>query len=237
LGVLFLLALESLLKEGVRFRRPIIFSAVPDEEPGGENGMRWLVENRGKDLDPQWVWDEGGAGLRDVFGSGILFPVAVAEKQICRVRLVAAGETGHGSIPHPNNANTILLTALQRVITAPRPLRAGRVAAEMFAALAPKQAFPASLLLGHLDNPLVLMLAGRSLAADNSPTPSFATRSASTSFRAVIRSMSSPTGQRPTWIVDSCPTRTGESFSAGSRVGSPTIGFISREPMHRPLRV
>jgi acetylornithine deacetylase/succinyl-diaminopimelate desuccinylase-like protein len=166
LGVLFLLALESLLKEGVRFRRPIIFSAVPDEEPGGENGMRWLVENRGKDLDPQWVWDEGGAGLRDVFGSGILFPVAVAEKQICRVRLVAAGETGHGSIPHPNNANTILLTALQRVITAPRPLRAGRVAAEMFAALAPKQAFPASLLLGHLDNPLVLMLAGRSLAAD-----------------------------------------------------------------------
>jgi len=40
LGVVFLLALESLLREGVQFRRPIIFSAVPDEETGGSQGMK-----------------------------------------------------------------------------------------------------------------------------------------------------------------------------------------------------
>ena len=43
LGIIFLLALESLTKAGVRFRRPIVFLAVPDEETGGEHGMGWLV--------------------------------------------------------------------------------------------------------------------------------------------------------------------------------------------------
>jgi len=166
LGVMFLLALESLIKEGVHFRRPIVFTAVPDEEPGGDKGMRWLVENHLRDIDPEWVWDEGSGGLRDVFGSGVMFAIAVAEKQIYRVRLMAKGEPGHGSMPHPNSANVILLTALQKILKAPRPLRAGAAATAMFTALAAAQKFPVSFLLRHLANPLVLSLAGKSLAAD-----------------------------------------------------------------------
>ncbi|HRY38531.1 MAG TPA: M20/M25/M40 family metallo-hydrolase, partial [Smithellaceae bacterium] len=99
LGVMFLLALESLLQEGVKFRRPIVFTAVPDEEPGGDNGMRWLVEHYLKKIDPEWVWDEGSGGVKDVFGHGIMFAIAVAEKQIYRFRLIATGDPGHGSMP------------------------------------------------------------------------------------------------------------------------------------------
>jgi acetylornithine deacetylase/succinyl-diaminopimelate desuccinylase-like protein len=44
LGIIFLIALDQLLTEGARFRRPIVFTAVPDEELGGKNGMSWLVE-------------------------------------------------------------------------------------------------------------------------------------------------------------------------------------------------
>jgi acetylornithine deacetylase/succinyl-diaminopimelate desuccinylase-like protein len=80
LGVMFMLALESLIKEGVKFRRPIVFTAVPDEEPGGSEGMRWLVENHLNEIDPEWVWDEGSGGLKDVFGKGIMFAVAVFRK-------------------------------------------------------------------------------------------------------------------------------------------------------------
>jgi len=166
LGVMFLLALESLLKEGVKFRRPIVFTAVPDEEPGGDNGMRWLVENHEKDIDPEWVWDEGSGGLKDVFGQGTMFAIAVAEKQIYRVKLIAMGEPGHGSMPHANSANTHLIAALQRIIDAPRPLKIGPASAAMFAGLACTQKFPASFLLSHLDNPLVLKIAGKSLAAE-----------------------------------------------------------------------
>ena len=63
LGMVFLLALETLIREGARFRRPVIFLAVPDEETGG-SGMSWLVENHAEAIDPEWVWDEGSGGLR-----------------------------------------------------------------------------------------------------------------------------------------------------------------------------
>ncbi len=166
LGVMFMLALESLLKEGVKFRRPLVFTAVPDEEPGGDNGMRWLVENHLKDIDPEWVWDEGSGGLKDVFGKGVMFAVAVAEKQIYRFKLIAEGEPGHGSMPHRNCANITLLAALTRIIDNPRTLKAGKASAAMFAGLAVTQKFPASFLLKHLDHPIVLKLAGCKLASE-----------------------------------------------------------------------
>ncbi len=163
LGVIFLLALESLLREGVRFRRPIIFLAVPDEETGGEHGMRWLVERFGPELDPEWVWDEGSGGVKGMFGDGVMFGLAVAEKQIQHLKLSAAGRPGHASTPHRDNANVTLLNALDRVLRRERPLRANAVAAAMFRALAHTQKFPASLLMRHLDRPPVLLLAAGQL--------------------------------------------------------------------------
>ena len=131
LGVMFLLALESLLKEGVRFRRPIVMTAVPDEEAGG-SGMKWLVENHAAAIDPEWVWDEGSGGLKGMFGSGIMFAVAVAEKTVQWLKLIATGDPGHGSMPHNNNANVTLVNALKRITDSPRPMRVNATAAAMF---------------------------------------------------------------------------------------------------------
>lgn len=166
LGVCFLLALESLIKENFSFRRPVIFTAVPDEEPGGDKGMRWLVENHLKIIDPEWVWDEGSGGLKNVFGNRILFAVAVAEKQVFRARLIARGEPGHGSMPHPDSANVILLKALNRISEHPRPMRLCEPAASMFSSLANFQPFPPSFILKHLSNPLVMWIARKALSAD-----------------------------------------------------------------------
>ena len=165
LGVVFMLALESLLKEGVHFRRPIVFLAVPDEEAGG-SGMKWLVENHAATIDPEWVWDEGSGGLEGVFGPQVMFGVAIAEKRVQWLRLVATGEPGHGSMPHNNNANATLLNALHRIVSSPRPLRVNATAAEMFRSVAATQKFPASLALRHLSNPLLLSLAAKRLSAD-----------------------------------------------------------------------
>jgi acetylornithine deacetylase/succinyl-diaminopimelate desuccinylase-like protein len=54
LGVMHLLALEKLVQEGHRFRCPVVFLAVSDEETGGSQGMRWLVEHHLEELSPQW---------------------------------------------------------------------------------------------------------------------------------------------------------------------------------------
>jgi acetylornithine deacetylase/succinyl-diaminopimelate desuccinylase-like protein len=164
MGVIYLLALERLIHQGVAFRRPIVFLAVPDEECGSSHGTGWLVENHLDALNPEWVWDEGGGGFTGLIGDSPLFGVAVAEKQTQHLRLIASGEAGHGSMPHENNANTILLSALERILK-PRPLRINTVAAAMFRELAKAQRFPISLALRHLDNPLVLKLVGPQLAA------------------------------------------------------------------------
>ncbi len=187
LGVIFLLALESLRKTGARFRRPVIFLAVPDEETGGKHGMGWLLEQAEKPadkpgffekpglsaarhgiaLDPEWVWDEGGGGFKDMFGPGVMFGLTVVEKQIQHLKLIARGKPGHASMPHNDNANVTLLNALKRVLDAPRPLRINPVTRAMFQAIAPTQKFPASALLKRLDNPLALRLVAGRLQKDN----------------------------------------------------------------------
>ena len=168
LGVIFLLALESLVKAGARFRRQVAFLAVPDEETGGKHGMRWLVEQHAAELDPEWVWDEGGGGFKDMFGPGIFFGLTVAEKQIQHLRLIASGKPGHASMPHNDNANVTLLKALDRVLSAPRPLRVNEITAAMFRTIAPMQRFPASALLAWLDHPWILRLVASRLEADPS---------------------------------------------------------------------
>ncbi len=165
LGVMHLLALERLVREGAIFRRPVVLLAVPDEEMGGSQGMGWLAENHPEALDAEWLWDEGGGGFKGLFGERPLFGVAVAEKQIQHLRLIASGSAGHGSMPHDDNANVTLLNALARVLK-PHPMRVTPVTAAMFCEIARSQRFPVSFLLRHIDNPLLLRLAGRRLAAN-----------------------------------------------------------------------
>jgi acetylornithine deacetylase/succinyl-diaminopimelate desuccinylase-like protein len=165
LGVMHLLALDRLTRQGVTFRRPIVFLAVPDEETGGSQGMRWLVENHLNELDPEWVWDEGGGGFTGLMGDSPVFGIAVAEKQIQHLRLTVTGEPGHASMPHKNNANVTLMDALGRILK-PRPMRVNEVTAAMLSDLAGTQKFPASFMMRHLRNPLILRLAGPQLAAN-----------------------------------------------------------------------
>ena len=165
LGVIHLLALERLIQEGSGFRRPITFLAVSDEETGGCQGMRWLVDRHLEELDPAWVWDEGGGGFKGLLGDRAMFGVAVAEKQIQHLRLIATGQPGHGAMPHDDNANERLVQALERVLS-PRPMHVNEVTAALFEILAEFQPFPVSSLLRHIDHPLALRIVGPRLAAD-----------------------------------------------------------------------
>jgi len=165
LGVMHLLALERLVRAGSAFRRPVIFLAVSDEETGGSQGMRWLVDHHLDGLDPEWVWDEGGGGFKGLVGDRPMFGIAVAEKQIQHLRLIATGQPGHGAMPHDDNANERLMKALERVLR-PRPMRINEVTEALFEAVAQFQPFPVSFLLRHIDHPLALRLVGPRLTAD-----------------------------------------------------------------------
>ncbi len=164
-GVMHLLALDLLRRSNAPRKRDLIYLAVADEEMGSTHGARWMLAHHWPEIEAEYVWDEGGFGLRDFFGPGVVFAVAVAEKQALWLRLVAEGEPGHGGMPHANNANDTLVHALARVLDYETPLHLHKVTRAMFARLAQVQPFPQSLLLRHLDHPLAFALARKPLTA------------------------------------------------------------------------
>lgn len=166
MGVALLFALAELVRAGTVFRRGVIFTAVPDEETGGEWGTRWLVEHYRRAFDPAWVWDEGGAGFVDLFGPKAQFGIATCEKQIHQVRVVATGAPGHGSMPHRNNPNDKLVKALTFALRKARPFRLSETTRAMFRSLASTQQGMARTLMEQLDNPLAQALADDRMSRD-----------------------------------------------------------------------
>jgi acetylornithine deacetylase/succinyl-diaminopimelate desuccinylase-like protein len=166
MGVALLFALAELAQDGVRLRRGVVFTAVPDEESSGEVGTGWLVRELGETLAPEWVWDEGGAGFVGMFGPKVQFGIATCEKQVHHVRVTATGAPGHGSMPHHDNPNDKLIRALAFALRRPRPLRLSATTLAMFQSLAATQAGPARQLLQQISHPVAQRLAGDRLRKD-----------------------------------------------------------------------
>lgn len=114
-GIMQLTALISLKRLGITPPRDIIFLATCDEETGGVAGAEWMIQNHWDELNPEYVLDEGGVGSRDVYSKGkLVFGISVAEKQVLWLRLRATGTSGHGSQPIANNANDLLIRAIEK---------------------------------------------------------------------------------------------------------------------------
>lgn len=59
---MFMAAIKNLQRDKKRLSRTIHVTFVPDEEIGGEDGMKAFVETEEfKNLKVGFVWDEGGA--------------------------------------------------------------------------------------------------------------------------------------------------------------------------------
>ena len=135
LGVMVALARE----DGER-QRDVIFAAVADEEAGGLFGARHWVEQRpdlfrGPDGRPAAAALNEVGGYSMTVGSKRVYGVQVAEKGIIWTRLNATGTTGHGSMPHPDNAAIKLAAAVARLADEPHSPRLTPVVADFLEAL------------------------------------------------------------------------------------------------------
>lgn len=166
MGIMQILALDLLQRHCPQRSRDIIFFAAADEEEGGKFGAQWMIANHWQEIEAEYVWDEGGFGLRDLFGPQAVFTVAVAEKKNLWLRLIAHGKPGHGGMPHHDNAIDILIHALERVQTLNSAYVLHPVPRRMFADIGALLPFPKSLLLKNLGNPLFFRLALPALAAN-----------------------------------------------------------------------
>ena len=158
MAIMQLLALELLQKEMPERSRDIIFYAAPDEETGSEFGTQWMIEHHWDEIEAEFVWDEGGFGLKDFFGPDPVFSVAVAEKKDLWIKLIAHGEPGHSGMPHDDNAIDILNDALLKVRSINEKYEVHPITAKMFQSISELMSFPKNLLLKNLKHPLVFQL-------------------------------------------------------------------------------
>jgi acetylornithine deacetylase/succinyl-diaminopimelate desuccinylase-like protein len=115
-AVMQLLAVLLARRRGLELRRDLIFCALPDEEVGSDLGMAWLCEHHPALVDVEFELNEGAVGQpAGPDGEPAMIAVAVAEKEMCELRLVAQGRAGHASQPHENNAALHLVRALGRL--------------------------------------------------------------------------------------------------------------------------
>jgi len=136
IGIMQLMAVIAMKKNGIVPDRDIVLFATCDEETGGDLGVRWMLKNHPAELEAEYVLDEGGFGTRDVLRRGKLaFGISVAEKQPVWLRIRAKGTAAHGSQPIPDNANMTLLRALEKAMAAPPSGKPHPVIAEMQATL------------------------------------------------------------------------------------------------------
>ncbi len=124
-GIVHLMAMLLLQRQGVRLDRDVIFAATADEETGGDTGVKFLLAKHPLKVESEYVFDEGGFSANRLFTEeGEVHAVSVAQKQVLWLRLTVEGTAGHGSQPTDDNAPRILARALTRITEAETPRRA-----------------------------------------------------------------------------------------------------------------
>jgi acetylornithine deacetylase/succinyl-diaminopimelate desuccinylase-like protein len=139
--------------EGLQPPGDILLAIVSDEEAGGDVGAKFLVEEH-PDLfkDVRYALGEfGGFTLR--LGGKRLYPIMIAEKQICWTKATFRGQGGHGSMPVRDGAMARLGRALQQLDENPLPIHVTPPARMMIEAMSSALGGAMGAILGQLANP------------------------------------------------------------------------------------
>jgi acetylornithine deacetylase/succinyl-diaminopimelate desuccinylase-like protein len=95
-------------------KRDLIFAAIADEEAGFDQGSKFLVDRHRELIDAEYALTEAGGMTLHAAGMR-LYPIQVAEKGACWLRMRTKGQPGHGSVPHDDNAVYHMARALERL--------------------------------------------------------------------------------------------------------------------------
>jgi acetylornithine deacetylase/succinyl-diaminopimelate desuccinylase-like protein len=125
-GILQLLAVLRLKRDGVALDRDVLFLATADEEADFGGALRALSPEGWRDRlkDAEFLITEGGENLIEAAGKPPLyFGVETAEKGPFWLKLRTTGTPGHGSRPIADSATNRLLRALDRVRLHKTPMK------------------------------------------------------------------------------------------------------------------
>jgi len=118
-----LMVMLLLKRNHVPLDRDVIFLAESGEEADTEGvGINYMVREHYDEIDAEYSLTEGG-GATIENGKVVTMNIGTAEKVPARVRLVATGKSGHGSVPRLDNALVHLGDAVAKVGRWQTPMR------------------------------------------------------------------------------------------------------------------
>ena len=122
--------------EGLEPPGDVIFCALADEEGLSGYGAEWLVREHAELFEGvRFAIGEFGGFTSHVAGRR-LYPIQVAEKQVCTVRLIVRGKPGHGSMPVRGGAMARMGQVLERLDRERLPVHVTPVVRQMVEAMA-----------------------------------------------------------------------------------------------------
>jgi acetylornithine deacetylase/succinyl-diaminopimelate desuccinylase-like protein len=124
-------------RAGVVLDRDLIFLAESGEEadPTGV-GITYMVANHFDEIDAEFALTEGGGVTLDTSDKASVVTIGTTEKVPRRVRLIATGVAGHGSVPRLDNSLIHLSAAVAKVGTWETPMRLNETTRTYFEKLA-----------------------------------------------------------------------------------------------------
>ena len=158
LTLMHAIATAELARSGRTPKREVIVVVVADEEAGGDEGARWLLDDHGDQVGfgdsrpPPEVLGEGGYGITGMLERPVI-PIAVGEKIAVWFDVIAHGTSGHGALPPERQAPVNLATVVKEISGFGTP-RVHPVMREQFSRLAPAASGTTGAVLRALASPV-----------------------------------------------------------------------------------
>jgi len=154
-GVAMMLAAFLRAKvEGLEPAGDILFSVMSDEENLGEYGVKFLVEKHPDQFEGvRYALSEFGGVSMFLVGKKF-YPIQVAEKQVCWMKMKIRGNAGHGSRIIEGGAMARLGEILSKLDRNRLPIHITDCSYMMIEGIASELSFPANLILRLLLKPL-----------------------------------------------------------------------------------
>jgi acetylornithine deacetylase/succinyl-diaminopimelate desuccinylase-like protein len=117
-----LAAFLQLHREKAALDRDVIFLAEAGEEGTPQYGIEYMVQNHWDKIDCEFILNEGGE-IHINGGRVDYVALATTEKVPRGMRVTARGNSGHGSVPRPDNSVVHISEAIAKLGTWQTPMR------------------------------------------------------------------------------------------------------------------
>jgi len=134
MGIVELMAMLALKREGIPLRADVIFLGVADEEAGGAMGAGFMLKEHYELLESAGiVLNEGGSIYASEDGKVLHYDVETTQKTPLWLTLTTTGKPGHGSAPRGDSAVGRLVEALHRIGGYQTPLTVEPIVQQFYA--------------------------------------------------------------------------------------------------------